>query len=626
MNTRVLIRWALTAVALMLPTSGLLQELQAAPDTPIAQSFAFQGSGSEPRSEFVAGQLLVKFNGSPSIELLERHNLRLEERLDALPTTLIESQSALPISETFMVTFDGDRQPKEVAAELSGEESIVYAEPNYLYRSQMQPNDPLYNAPAFQDGQWAPKRIGMEQVWGEKSRVDTVVCIIDSGVQLDHPDLAANLWRNPKEVAGNGHDDDGNGFVDDVYGWNFVDNNNDVSDVFGHGTKMNGIGAVGNNGVGVAGAAWGCQMMNIKAVGADGTATTDNIIKAVNYGATTLSLQGKRGVFNCSLAGPDRSQALADAIRDSGMLFVAASGNYGNTNPGQVFFPAGLNAELPNVVSVTASTYDTDDRLLSGSSFVGSDIAAPGAWVMTTETGSGYGHEGGTSLATPYVAHALAMMMDLTGDALAAKARVLRSVDVVPTLAGKVKTSGRLNVDRAYHGRFNPNNPPVATATRSSLSTGEGQLVSLAVVASDPDGDSLTVSWDFGDGTHADGMSVSHVYQSLGGYVASATVSDGLASVSVNVSVTVTDALTIGRVKLKGYDPVAGTANKLTVFATDSRQNQAARPALTIVGVGEMTYDDDSQAYFLAKKRLNNIPSTLTIRSSLGGETTRPWQ
>jgi thermitase len=626
MKTRLCIRWALTAVALMLLTSGLLQGLRAVPHATIAESLAFQGSDSEPRSEYMLGRLLVKFKGTPSVELLERYNLTLAERLDGLLTSSIESQSAIPPSETFIVTFDREKNPPEIAAELNGDEWVAYAEPDYLYRSQMQPNDPLYNAPAFQDGQWAPKRIGLELVWAEKSRVDTVIVNIDSGVQLDHPDLVANLWRNPGEIAGNGRDDDGNGFIDDVYDWNFVDNNNNVSDTYGHGTGISGIGAVGNNGVGVAGASWGCQMMSLKVVHGDGTAATSDIIKAVSYAENTLSRQGKRGVFNASLAGPDRSQALGDVIKNSGMLLVAATGNYGNTNPNDVFYPAAFNSELLNVLSVTASTYDSDDRLLSGASWLGADLAAPGAWIMTTQMGSQYAHVGGTSLAAPYVAHVLAMMLDLTGDVLAAKARVLKSVDVLPTLAGKVKTGGRLNVDRAFHGRFNPNNPPVATATRSSLSTGEGQLVSLGVVASDPDGDSLTASWDFGDGGHADGMSVAHVYQSLGAYVASATVSDGVASVSVNISVTVTDALTIGRVKLKGYDSVAGTANKLTVFATDSRQAQAPRPALTIVGVGEMTYDDDSQAYFLAKKRLNNIPSTLTIRSSLGGETTRPWQ
>lgn len=372
MKIRVWLRWALTAVTLALPTSGLFQQPQAAPPhMPIVKSLAFRASEPESRSECILGRLLVKFRGAPSVELLHQYELNLGERLDNAPTHSIESQSAIPLSETFIVTFDGDRHPTDLAAELSGEESVQYAEPDYVYRCQMQPNDPLYNAPAFQDGQWAPKRIGLEQVWSEKSRVDTVIVNIDSGVQLDHPDLASNLWRNPGEIAGNGLDDDGNGFLDDVYGWNFVDNNNNVADGQGHGTSISGVGSVGNNGVGVAGASWSCQMMSLKVVRSDGAAATSDVIKAVSYGALTLLREGKRGVFNASLAGPDRSQALADVIRNSGMLFVASTGNYGNTNPNDVFYPAAFNSELSNVLSVTASTYDTDDRLLSGASWLG---------------------------------------------------------------------------------------------------------------------------------------------------------------------------------------------------------------------------------------------------------------
>jgi hypothetical protein len=219
------------------------------------------------------------------------------------------------------------------------------------------------------------------------------------------------------------------------------------------------------------------------------------------------------------------------------------------------------------------------------------------------------------------------MMLDLTnGDPLAAKARVLKSVDICPALAGLVKNAGRLNIDRAYRGRFNPNTPPTATADRSSVFTGEGHSLAFSLAASDPDGDALNVSWTFGDGSGGAGLSVNHTYQTLGTYVAVATVSDGIASVTVTVNVTVTDTLTIGKVKLKGYDPVAGTANKLIVIVTDSRQNQSPRPALTIIGVGDISFDEESQTYYFMKKRVTNLPAALNIRSSLGGETTRPWQ
>ena len=203
----------------------------------------------------------------------------------------------------------------------------------------------------------------MEEVWAEKTRTDTVIVNLDSGVDLTHPDLAPNLWKNTREISGNGLDDDGNGYVDDINGWNFIDNNNDVSDHFGHGTKIAGIGAVGNNTTGIAGVNWSCQMMTLKVSRDEDGLVTGNLLKAIQYASSTLKKQGTRGVFNASFAGLGRSQLIADAIRDSGMLFVASTGNYGYTDPNSIYYPAGLSSEMPNVLSVTASTYDSDDRL-----------------------------------------------------------------------------------------------------------------------------------------------------------------------------------------------------------------------------------------------------------------------
>jgi hypothetical protein len=338
-----------------------------------------------------------------------------------------------------------------------------------------------------------------------------------------------------------------------------------------------------------------------------------DVIRALSYASSTLSHQGKKGVFNASFGGKGRSQAFADAIRDSGMLFVASSGNSGITDPDGIFYPAGYNSELPTVLSVTGSTYDDDDRLVSGASWLGADLAAPGVWISTTQIG-GNGRAGGTSLAAPHVVHALAMMLDLTnGDPLAAKARILKSVDVVPALSGKVKTGGRLNIDRAFHGRFNPNQPPVTSMSTTSFSVGEGDIIPFTLSVSDPDGDPVTVTWDFGDGTRATGAAVSHVYQTMGVYGITATATDGLTSVTTTSTATVTDAVRITQVKLKKYNPVAGTSKKLSVLATDSRQSQMPRPTLTILGLGDMSYDEDSRAYTLNLKKTKNLPQSLTL-------------
>lgn len=621
-------RWVVITLVVLLLASGLLEGLGAAQDIAVSGSPALRRPDRE-SLKYVAGELLVKFKNSPSAEVLTRNNLILGERLDGVHENSVESQLSLARSATFLTRFESGRSVNEVAAQLGREESVEYAEPNYIYPlCSITPNDPMYFAPpgAYAiDGQWGHQRIGMESVWPEKSRTDTVVINLDTGVDLNHQDLRANLWVNPGEVVGNGVDDDRNGFADDVYGWDFVLNRPDVSDVDGHGTKIAGLGARGNNGIGVAGVSWDCRMMTLRTSDSNGAAISA-VISAIRYATATLSQHHQRGVFNASFAGPGRSQTLYEAIRDSGALLVAASGNYGISDPTGVYYPAAFNTELPNVLSVTSSSYNADDGLVPGASSQGADIAAPGAWVMTTERGGTYAHEGGTSLAAPYVAHALAMMLDVTnGDTSAARARILKSVDTNPALSGKVRSGGRLNVDRAFHGIFNPNHAPTAVAASSSVSTGEGQEVSLSVIASDPDGDLLSVSWDLGDGTHASGSAITHAY-ALGNYQALAFVSDGVASVTVIVNVTVTDALSIGKVKLKGYDAGARTVNKLVVIVTDSRQGQTPRPVLTIVGMGDITFDEESQTYYFAKKRVSNLPSALTIRSSLGGEATRPWQ
>lgn len=589
----------------------------------------------EDRPRYVPGQLLVKFKNAPSSELLRQYHCQIKERLDRPKAQRNQPQSHADNSQTYLVTFDVSQAPQNVAAQISTQEDVEYAEPNYLYALQVIPNDPLYLAPPnayFIDGQWGHQRVGLEGVWPEKSRTEAIVINLDTGIDVNHPDLRPNLWVSTGEIPGNGTDDDGNGYIDDINGWDFMANRADVSDVAGHGTSIAGLGARGNNAMGVAGVSWDCKMMTLRVSDANG-ATISSVIQAIKYATATLTRQGKHGVFNASFGGPGRSQALADAIRESGELFVAAAGNSGPLDPNVPIYPAAFTAELPNVLSATASIYDVGDPVMPGAAFgptnspVCPDLAAPGAWIATTERGGGYTHVGGTSLAAPYVAHTLAMMLDLTnGDPLAAKARVLKSVDVVPALSGKVKTGGRLNIDRAFHGRFNPNQPPTANMSTTAFSVGEGDVLPLALSVSDPDGDPVTVTWDFGDGTRATGAAVSHVYQNMGSYSLVATATDGLVSVTIASTATVNDAVRITQVKLKKYDPVAGTGKKLSVTAIDSRQSQTPRPTLTIIGVGEMIYDEESRAYTFFIKKARNLPSALTIRSSLGGEATRSWQ
>ena len=212
-----------------------------------------------------------------------------------------------------------------------------------------------------------------------RGSASTVVAVVDSGVAWDHPDLAPNIWSNPDEVAGNGVDDDGNGKVDDVRGWDFVDGDNNPWDYDDHGTHVAGtIAARGNNGVGVTGVAWQASIMPVRALDALGTGSNADIADAFTYAAAN----GAR-VVNASLGGAGRSQAMSDAITNNpNTLFVVAAGNDGTDNDTTPRYPCNYTAA--NLICVAAT--DNTDALASFSNYGASsvDLAAPGVDIDST--------------------------------------------------------------------------------------------------------------------------------------------------------------------------------------------------------------------------------------------------
>jgi serine protease len=211
---------------------------------------------------------------------------------------------------------------------------VLYAEPNYTVRALAVPNDPMF--PQL----WGMPQIKATNAWDRATGSDDiVVCVIDTGVDYNHPDLAGNMWTNPGEVPGNGVDDDGNGYVDDVHGYDFVNNDGDPMDDHGHGTHCSGtIGGIGNNGVGVAGVNWKVRIMALKFLSASGGGSTADAIDAVNY-----SVQMGVRVSNNSWGGGGYSAALYDAInagKTVGQLFCAAAGNDTNDNDANPSYPA----------------------------------------------------------------------------------------------------------------------------------------------------------------------------------------------------------------------------------------------------------------------------------------------
>jgi subtilisin family serine protease len=285
------------------------------------------------------------------------------------------------------------------------------------------------------------------------------VGIIDEGYMYTHDDLAANVAKNPGEVVGNGIDDDGNGYVDDVYGWDFANGDASVFDGLAddHGTHVAGtIGGVGGNGKGVAGVCWSVKLLNAKFLGRNG-GTTANAVKAVDYFTDLKTRHGLNLVATSnSWGGGGFSQTLQDAIgraNKADVLFIAAAGNStyncetSNCYPGE--YP---NA---NVISVASITSTGAISSFSNYGVTTVDIGAPGSGVYSTvpaRSGSGvapgYASYSGTSMATPHVSGAAALYAAYHPGSSAAtiKSAILSSALPTPSLSGKTVTGGRLNV------------------------------------------------------------------------------------------------------------------------------------------------------------------------------------
>jgi hypothetical protein len=360
------------------------------------------------------------------------------------------------------------------------------------------PSDPQY-------GQlWGMSTIDAPDAWNVTTGSSSVVvAVIDTGVDYAHRDLAANIWTNPGEIAGNGFDDDHNGFIDDVHGYDFVNNDGDPIDDNSHGTHVAGtIAAAANNGQGVAGVNWTSSIMALKFLDSDGSGYVSDAIRAVNY-ATMMRTQYHVNVrvMNNSWGGGDYSSALDSAIRASAaadILFVAAAGNDASNNDANPQYPANYGAA--NVISVAA--VDPNRSLASFSCYGAStvDVAAPGVSIYSTVPNNRYAVYSGTSMATPFVSGVAALACAAAPNATASQIRnaILGGVDKVAALQGKVASGGVLN---AYHtlqllGAQAPQGPVVASLAASPGSVNLGSPVTLSAAGiADSSGTVTSVSF-----------------------------------------------------------------------------------------------------------------------------------
>lgn len=380
-------------------------------------------------------------------------------------------------SVTGLVAIDDldDADAATVAKQYSGlSDKVVYAEPNF----KIELNDPvskpersapkasddpnLPNDPQFEE-QWALNNLGRNggkakadisalEAW-EKSHGsdDVVVAVLDSGVDYTHSDLVTNIWHRPDNLPQ--YTDDELGTFNDEFGFNATSNIADPMDENGHGTHCAGIiGAEGDNNEGIAGINWNVEIMPLKFMGSGGFGTTKDAIEAINYTIDRKKNGVNVRVINASWGSTQKSKALEDAIRaagEQGILFVAAAGNNGTNNDKSPHYPS--NYDLPNVISVAA--LDNTDALTSFSNFGVKTvhIAAPGKDILSTWLGGDYREASGTSMAAPQIAGVAALILavdpDLSVQEL--RARILKSVDKIDSLSGKVESGGRINAAKA---------------------------------------------------------------------------------------------------------------------------------------------------------------------------------
>jgi subtilisin family serine protease len=350
----------------------------------------------------------------------------------------------------------------EAISKIKGSAEIEFGEPNFIYQHDLFSNDTYFTNGSlwgmYGDATSPANIYGSQagEAWaaGHTGSASVYVGIIDEGIQFTHPDLDAQIWNNPFDLP-DGVDNDGNGYVDDIHGWDFDGNNNTIYDggprgsLDDHGTHVSGTIGAERNGTGVAGVNWNVKLISGKFLGRRG-GTTANAIKAVDY-FTDLKTRHNLNIpaTNNSWGGGGFSQALQDAIgraNTANILFVAAAGNNSSNNDATANYPSNYtNANIIAVASITST------GLLSSFSNYGAnqvDIGAPGSGIWSTTAFNTYSNYNGTSMATPHVTGGAALYASTRPGSSAAtiKAAILNSAVPTASLTGKCVTGGRLNV------------------------------------------------------------------------------------------------------------------------------------------------------------------------------------
>jgi len=407
--------------------------------TAVLATFALVLAAPSAAQDYVPGELIVRFEASADAA----------DRADALAHRRAALRANLALPDVALVRLQQGDSVGAAAAALERDAGVAWATPNHLYRTLLTPNDPLF------DEAWHLSAISAPAAWDTTTGSAAVtVAVVDTGFQQSHGDIAPNLWSNPDEVA-NGFDDDANGKIDDLHGWNFVSGTASPEDDNGHGTHVGATaGARGNDGYGVPGVAWNAKLMPLKAGNSSGLFTASGIINAFAYACG----EGAR-IVNGSFGGPTFDSGIKAAIDGCpGALFVVAAGNSGTNNDLAAKYPCSYDA--PNLVCVAAT--DHVDQLASFSNYgpASVDLAAPGVDIVSAYPPNSWAVADGTSASAPQVAGAAALLATHRSalTAVELRAALMNGVDKVAGLNGLVGVGGRLNVQKALTA---PTTPPV---------------------------------------------------------------------------------------------------------------------------------------------------------------------
>lgn len=468
--------------------------------------------------ESLEARLVLSAQYVPDQVLVGVDRLSLNQSSGPQLATAFEGSEVRPLGNygVFLVNLPAGVTVPQAIEKLKGQPGVRYAEPNWIGEWANTPNDPDYSR------MWAMENTGQsvngvagrpdadtdaDSAWDQTTGSPAVlVAIVDSGTDYRHPDLAANIYTNSNEIAGNGIDDDANGYIDDVNGYDFADGDADPMDFVGHGTHVSGtVGAVGNNGIGTVGVNWNVSILPSK-IGADfGGPITSAAIEALNYAVSMGAAVSNHSytVFP--------TQALEDAIinaRANNHIVVVAAGNNSSNNDFNPVYPA----SYPQDNIVVAAATDQNDGLagFSNRGFNSVDIGAPGVniWSTTPTAGSlfygpDYDFSDGTSMASPMVAGAVAMLRSVSPSA--SYQTIIQALydgaDRLPSLFGRVSSGSRLNIDGALQQLKSVS----MSISQSQISENDGAAAATVTIrkVTAPFNQAVTVNLVISDGTEA---------------------------------------------------------------------------------------------------------------------------